>query len=214
MQTALSTHVAMLDLSALVLGLGLGLRHATDADHVAVVSAMLQREPGVLRAMRVAALWGLGHTVSFLALGLLIVLAGFRVPESFERAVELLVAAMLVGLGVWHLARGSGANVPKRAISATRPMAVGLVHGLAGSAGVALLAGATIRSPLWATLYLALFGVGTVLGMALLTAALSWPIGWTARQQRPWSAWIFRLPGALSVALGLSLGIECLGFGG
>lgn len=204
----------MLDLSALVLGLGLGLRHATDADHVAVVSAMLQREPGVLRAMRVAVLWGLGHTLSFLALGLLVVLAGLRVPESFERAVEALVAAMLVGLGAWHLGRSSGARAPKRAVSATRPVAVGLVHGLAGSAGVALLAGATIHSPLWATLYLALFGVGTVLGMALLTAALSWPIGWTARQQRPWVAWIFRVPGVLSVALGLSLGVECLGFWG
>jgi nickel/cobalt transporter (NicO) family protein len=201
----------MMELSALALGLGLGLRHATDADHVAVVTAMLQREPGTLRAVRVAALWGLGHTVSFLALGLLIVLAGLRVPESFERAVELLVAAMLVGLGAWQLVRGSSVDSSPRAVSAARPLAVGLVHGLAGSAGVALLASATIRSPLWAALYLALFGVGTVLGMALLTAALSWPIGWSARRKRPGTAWLFKLPGALSVGLGLLLGAEWLG---
>jgi len=204
----------MLDVSALVLGLGLGLRHATDADHVAVVSAMLQREPGALRALRVAVLWGLGHTVSFLALGLLIVLGGVRIPASFERAVELLVAAMLIGLGAWHLARGTGASAPTRAVSAKRPVAVGLVHGLAGSAGVALLTGATIHSRLCATLYLALFGVGTVLGMALLTAALSWPIAWAARPHRPWSGWIFRLPGISSVGLGLLLGVECLRFWG
>jgi nickel/cobalt transporter (NicO) family protein len=201
----------MLDLSALVLGLGLGLRHATDADHVAVVSAMLQREPGALRAVRVAVFWGLGHTISFLTLGLLIVLAGLHVPEAFERAVELLVAAILVGLGAWHWARAAGDSAPKRALSPARPVAVGLVHGLAGSAGVALLASSTIRSPLWATLYLALFGVGTVLGMALLTAALSWPIGWTVRRQSPRLSWVFRVPGALSVALGLFLGIEWLG---
>lgn len=200
----------MLDLSALVLGLGLGLRHATDADHVAVVTAMLEREPGTLRAIRVAVLWGLGHTASFLALGLLIVLAGVRMPESFEPAVELLVATMLVGLGVWHLVRGS-VRPSQRAVSAVRPLAVGLVHGLAGSAGVALLAGTTVRSPLGATLYLALFGVGTVLGMAALTAALSWPIGWTARQHRPWRSWLSRLPAALSVALGVLLGVELLG---
>jgi nickel/cobalt transporter (NicO) family protein len=201
----------MLDISALVLGLGLGLRHATDADHVAVVSAMLQREPGALRAIRVAVLWGLGHTVSFLALGLLITLFGLRIPESFDQIVELIVAAMLIGLGGWHLARGSAGAPPRHAVSAVRPLAVGLVHGLAGSAGVALLASTTIRSPLWATLYLTLFGLGTVLGMALLTAVLSWPIGWTARQQRPWVGWIFKVPGVLSIALGLFLGVECLG---
>ena len=199
----------MLDLSALVLGLGLGLRHATDADHVAVVSAMLQREPGALRAVRVAMFWGLGHTFSFLALGLLIVLAVLRVPQAFERAVALLVAAMLIGLGAWHWARGSSA-ASKRAISPARPMAVGLVHGLAGSAGVALLASATIRSPLWATLYLALFGVGTVLGMALLTAVLSWPLGWTSRRQRSWAGRVSKVPAVSSVILGLFLGVEWL----
>ncbi|MDF3067252.1 MAG: hypothetical protein K0R38_2853 [Polyangiaceae bacterium] len=94
----------MLDLSALVLGLGLGLRHATDADHVAAVTAMLQREPGTMRAMRVAVLWGLGHTASFLVVGLLTVLAGVRLPESFEPAVELLVAGMLVGVSTWIVA--------------------------------------------------------------------------------------------------------------
>jgi nickel/cobalt transporter (NicO) family protein len=204
----------MLDLSALVLGLGLGLRHATDSDHVAVVAAMIQREPGALRVVRVAVLWGLGHTVSFLVLGLLIVLAGLRMPPSFERAVELLVAAMLIGLGAWHLAHGPGARAPQRAVSATRPVAVGLVHGLAGSASVALLAGTTIHSPLGASLYLVSFGAGTVVGMALLTVALAWPIGWTMRRSRPWTPWIFRVPGVLSVALGLALGVECLGPGG
>jgi nickel/cobalt transporter (NicO) family protein len=201
----------MLDLSALVLGLGLGLRHATDADHVAVVSAMLEREPGALRAVRVAVFWGLGHTTSFLALGLLVVLAGLHIPQAFERSVELLVAAMLVGLGAWHCARACRVSAPKSPMSPARPVAVGFVHGLAGSAGMALLASTTIQSPLWAALYLALFGVGTVLGMALLTLALSWPIAWTARQARPQLAWAFRLPGALSVALGLFLGAQCLG---
>jgi nickel/cobalt transporter (NicO) family protein len=202
----------MFDLSALVLGLGLGLRHATDADHVAAVSAMLQREPGALRAVRVAVFWGLGHTISFSTLAVLILLAGLRVPESFERAVELLVAAMLVGLGAWHLARGPGPVTAKPPVSTARPLAVGLVHGLAGSAAVAIVATTTAGSPVWAALYLALFGVGTITGMALLTAALSWPIGWSVRQDRhPELCWLRRLPGALSVALGVFLGVECLG---
>jgi len=208
----------MVDASALFLGIGLGLRHATDADHVAVVSALIQREPGAWRAARVAMLWGLGHTGSFLAVGLLIVLAGVRIPASFERAVDLVVAAMLIGLGLIHLLRSKTAknaeanpcSVPAPPLSAARPIAVGVVHGLAGSAGVALLAGATIRSPLWASVYLALFGVGTVLGMALLTAAMSWPLGWTARQSGRLSRWVFRAPGLLSLALGVMLAIETL----
>ncbi len=57
----------MTGLSVLLLGVGLGLRHATDADHVVVVSALVQREPGIWRAARVAALWGLGHSAAFLA---------------------------------------------------------------------------------------------------------------------------------------------------
>jgi len=209
----------MVDASALFLGIGLGLRHATDADHVAGVSALIQREPGPWRAARVAMLWGLGHTGSFLAVGLLILLAGVRIPASFERAVDLVVAVMLIGLGLLHLlrsktAKDAGANrgsVPSAPpLSAARPIAVGVVHGLAGSAGIALLAGATIRSPLWASVYLALFGVGTVLGMALLTAAMSWPLGWTARQSGLLSRWIFRAPGLLSLALGVMLAIETL----
>src|SRR5688500_9548009 len=96
----------MTDATALLVGLTLGLRHATDADHVVVVTALAQREPGSLRAVKVAALWALGHTLTFLGLGLLIVLGGLRVPGGFERGADLVVAAMLIGVGFAHLVRG------------------------------------------------------------------------------------------------------------
>ncbi len=165
--------------SALALGFALGLRHATDADHVVALSTMLRRGGGVRRAARLAALWGAGHTASFFAVALPVVLAGVRVPASFERAAEALVALMLLGLGAWHFARGGapGAAAPPGAAPVARPVAVGVVHGLAGSAGVAVLAATTIGSRPWAVGYLALFGVGTVLGMVALTAALAWPLG-------------------------------------
>jgi hypothetical protein len=134
----------MTGLSVLLLGIGLGLRHATDADHVVVVSALVQREPGVWRAARIAALWGAGHTVAFLALGLFIVLAEVRIPEGFEHIAELLVALMLIGFGIWHLVRNFGAGAGETAPSVTGasawPLVIGVVHGLAGSAGIALLA--------------------------------------------------------------------------
>jgi nickel/cobalt exporter len=188
--------------NALLLGFGMGLRHALDADHVVVLSTLMQREPGPLPAARLAALWGAGHTASFLLIGLPIILLGFTVPPAIEVAVELLVAAMLVGLGALHFSRaGSPTTATSRA--ATRPLMIGVVHGLAGSAGVGLLAATTVASRTWAALYLGLFGLGTVLGMVLLTLAFAVPIGWTLRRQGTAGPWLARVSGGLSVAMGL-----------
>lgn len=199
----------MTGLSVLLIGIGLGLRHATDADHVVVVATLAQREPGAWRAARIAALWGAGHTVAFLALGLLVVLADLRVPAAFERGAEFVVAAMLIGLGLWHLARRrrpapDGAAPP--VIGATaRPLAIGLVHGLAGSAGVALLAATTIGSRPLAVAYLAVVALGTLIGMVALTIALSGPIGWTMRRPGPMSRAVTVVAGLLSVGLGFAV---------
>ena len=88
------------------------------------------------------------------------------------------------------------------AYQAIRPLVVGLVHGLAGSAAVALLVLATIRDPLWGMGYLLLFGVGTIIGMMLITAAIGLPFAYTAKR----SVTIHRY-------LGLASGLLSLGFG-
>lgn len=199
----------MTGLSVLLLGIGLGLRHATDADHVVVVSALVQREPGVWRAARIAALWGAGHTVAFLALGLLIVLAEVRIPEAFERGAELLVALMLVGFGIWHLVRsrgaGAGETVPSVAGASARPLLIGLVHGLAGSAGIALLAATTIGTRPLAVAYLGLVALGTVIGMVALTVLMSRPISWTMRREGRLRSAITVVAAMLSIGLGLAV---------
>jgi nickel/cobalt exporter len=191
------------ELGVLLLGLGLGLRHATDADHVVVVSALVQREQSVWRAARVAALWGVGHTVAFLALGLLVVVAGVRLPESFERAAEVVVGLMLLGLGAWHLARGGEADASSASAAAARPVFIGVVHGLAGSAGVALLAATTLGSRALAVGYLGLVALGTVVGMVALTVAMSRPIQWTMGRPGAWRRAAVVLPAVLGIALGL-----------
>lgn len=203
----------MTALSVLLLGLGLGLRHATDADHVVVVSALVQREPGVWKAARIAALWGAGHTVAFLALGLLIVLFGVRLPEAYERSAELLVAAMLIGFGVWHVVRSPRSDsdaAPMKAGSA-RPVAIGLVHGLAGSAGIALLAATTIGSRSLAVVYLGLVALGTVIGMVVLTMVLSRPISWTMRRPGLLRRSVTGSAALLSIGLGLSVLVRAFG---
>ncbi|WP_437952388.1 high-affinity nickel-transport family protein [Sorangium sp. So ce296] len=198
--------------SALLLGLGLGLRHATDADHLVAIATLLQRERGPRRAALVAALWGLGHSATFLGVGLLVVLLGLRVPVPFETAAELLVALMLIALGAWQLARlRRPALAPGHGDAAhARSVAVGLVHGLAGSAGIALLATTSIPSRLWAAAYLALFGLGTVAGMVALTVILSWPIGWTLARGGTARRTSVVAAALLGIATGLLVGADAL----
>ena len=226
----------MTDASALLLGITLGLRHATDADHVVVVTALVQREPGVLRAARIAALWAAGHTVTFLGLGLFIVLGGLKVPPGFERTAEMMVAVMLLGLGLVHLARSwepasvrrlepnglgavhfrfdAGKNVVRvqsrwtRSVSRVRPVLIGLVHGLGGSAGVALLAASTLRSKDVAAAYLALVAAGTVLGMVALTVIRARPIAWTMRRDTRLRQVVVVAASLLSVGLGAGALLE------
>lgn len=202
----------MTGINALLLGLGLGLRHATDADHVVVVSAMLQREPGLGRAVRVAALWGAGHTTTCTAVGLAVVLAGVRVPPSIERAAEWLVIALLLGFGLAHAWRGLRAS-PTLSSTApgSRPLIVGMLHGLAGSAGVALLALTTIDSRFWAAAYLGLFGAGTVVGMTLLTMVLSLPLSWMVRRSDRTRRVAVLAAAACSLGLALLLALQQAG---
>ena len=198
-------------LLALVVGFALGLRHATDADHLAAIGAMLRVDPGLRGAVRTGALWGLGHSLTVLLVGLIMVTAGLRFSPAAVRSTELLVAAMLVGLGVANLRRAPpGAASPPPARSRWRPVLVGLVHGLAGSAATTLLALTTIREPRGAIAYLALFGVGTVVGMMALTAALAGSLAATARRSARLHDLIHAAASVVSVAVGSAVAAEAL----
>jgi len=170
------------------IGLALGIRHAADPDHVVAVTAITARTRGVLGAAWLGVVWGLGHTLTLFAVGAAIILFNLVVPPRVGLALELAVALALVTVGLLNL------NAPHRAASrepgaaaalpAWRAFIVGLVHGLAGSAAVALLVLASVRDPRWATLYLLVFGAGTLLGMALITTSIATPL---AAATRRWS---------------------------
>jgi nickel/cobalt exporter len=185
-----------------VAGIGMGLRHALDADHVAAVMSLLQRGVSAGRAARVAALWALGHSVSFFLVGVAVIGLGLRAPPRFDLAVDLLVAATLLALGTLAL-RG----VPQDgARTSARPVAVGMVHGLAGSASLALVSSTTLPSRGAAAMYLALFAAGTVLGMVAVTAALSWPL----RSALSVSRALPQVAGAVSVVVGVLIAWSAL----
>jgi ABC-type nickel/cobalt efflux system permease component RcnA len=179
-------------LSTALLGFVLGIRHATDPDHVVAVTTIVSRERRVGRAGGIGMLWGLGHTTTILLVGGAILLFDVVISPRIGLAMELSVALMLVLLGMSSLAGRIQLVTPlvsgERSLDfrhrSLRPLAIGVVHGLAGSAAVALLVLATVRDPLWGLVYLAVFGIGTIAGMMLITAAISVPFAYTSRQLR------------------------------
>jgi high-affinity nickel-transport protein len=146
---------AMLGSIGLVLlGFLLGVRHALDPDHVVAIGTISTSAPSVRRSVAIGALWGLGHTLTVLAVGGAIVLFRTAVSPRAALAMEFSVALMLIALGLLNLL--SARRAEPAAPSAVRPLVVGMVHGMAGSAAIALLVMATIREPAVSVAYLLL----------------------------------------------------------
>jgi high-affinity nickel-transport protein len=188
-------------LSILLLGFLLGMRHATDADHVVAVSTIVSEEGSVRRASGIGALWGIGHSITILLVGGAIVAFRLAIPPRLGLALEFSVALMLIALGVITLA---GRQVGS-ARSVARPVAVGVVHGLAGSAFVALLVLAAVPETWVALLYLALFAAGTIAGMAAITAAIAVPSALSARRFVGVQRYVRIASGVASLVFGLIL---------
>ncbi len=164
-------------LPACALGLGLGLRHALEADHVAAIGTMLARGHGVRRAAGLGAAWGLGHATAVLGAGLALLALDIRVPSALAVALDLGVAAMLLALGARSLlAPASGPRRPAPARSPAAAALVGLVHGASGTAALTLLVFTTFPSRLVGAGFLAVFAAGATLGMTLLSALVAMPL--------------------------------------
>lgn len=214
----------------LALGFALGMRHATDPDHVVAVGAIVTQKRSLRAAAPIGALWGLGHTATLLLVGGAMVLFGLVIPPRLGLGLEFAVGIMLVVLGLHnllHLASGSrhpggaphvhASHAPSVIGFAAdrswlRPVTVGLVHGLAGSAAVALIALARVESPLLATLYLVVFGFGTLVGMLLVTLAMALSLTWTqarfGRAHRALAVGSALLSVAFGAAVAYETGIE------
>jgi len=160
-----------------VVAVVLGLRHATDPDHLAAVSALIAgtRERATGAAARLGLAWGLGHATTLFAFGLPIVLFQSYLPEPAQEAAETTVGLVIVALAVslllrWH--RGAfhtHHHPPRRARSPLQAYGIGLVHGLGGSAGVGVLLLGAISSHLTAIVSLGLFALFTAVSMGLLS---------------------------------------------
>jgi ABC-type nickel/cobalt efflux system permease component RcnA len=250
-------------LSLLFLGFLLGIRHATDPDHVVAIATIVSRQRNLQGSAMIGAVWGLGHTLTILAVGGAIILFGVVIPPRLGLAMEFGVGVMLILLGVLtltgmggvireaaSLVRGSSYpthhvhahgdyvhrhaqstggeghghredNTPLARLDARfgglrlyqwlRPLAVGIVHGLAGSAAVALLVLTLVRDPVWAIAYLLLFGAGTIGGMMVITLGLSAPFAFTSSSLPRLNVRLRAAAGLISFAFGLFLIYE-IGF--
>src|ERR1700691_1091336 len=251
-------------LSIVALGFFLGMRHATDPDHVIAVTTIVSRYRKISHAALIGAVWGVGHTLTILMVGSGIILFGWVIPARIGLSMEFSVGLMLILLGVLNLtgmlqwitntfssAGGLSAaahshphshgdyihthphqhepEAHPHASSQTplgwfdrhfaqlglyqvmRPFVVGLVHGLAGSAAVALLVLTTIRNPKWAIAYLLVFGIGTIAGMMFITGAMVLPFAYAGKRFLRLSEGLRVASGLISVAFGLFLVYE-IGF--
>jgi len=219
-------------ISIVALGFFLGMRHATDPDHVIAVSTIVSRERNIAKSAWVGAVWGVGHTLTIFVVGAVLIMLDFVVPQQASGAaafhisprlgllMDLAVAVMLIVLGIMNLRRFSrwvpavahdavvhshshahgdyvhshphshGPESHPHAVEKTpvakldrmlqqfrtysliRPLIIGIVHGLSGSAAVALLLVPIIRDPKWSVAYLLVFGIGTIIGMMLITMTI------------------------------------------
>lgn len=251
-------------LAILALGFFLGMRHATDPDHVIAVTTIVSRYRKAGSAAFIGALWGVGHTLTILTVGGGIILFRWVIPPRVGLSMEFAVALMLILLGILNLtgvmgkitetataaedhhSAGAGAHDPQHhahhhahgdyihshqhahepeahphqpdqtpaawldrhlgrlgVYQSVRPLVVGVIHGLAGSAAVALLVLTTIGDPAWSLFYLLVFGVGTIVGMMLITATIALPFKYTAARSARWNLGLRIASGLVSLGFGL-----------
>jgi sulfite exporter TauE/SafE len=248
-------------LAILFIGFFLGMRHATDPDHVIAVSTIVSRERSTRRAALIGAFWGLGHTITIVLVGAAIILFNVAIPPRIGLTMEFAVALMLILLGIlnltgvtkymsekftpahpkiqgehahvhehkshlhfhWHSHQpaeehhGDALPVPVRVRSpfaklglfhSLRPLLIGIVHGLAGSAAVALLVLSTIQNPRWGVMYLLIFGVGTIAGMMLITMAMALPFSYVGNRFAWMNRGLVTASGLLSLGFGLFIAYQ------
>jgi high-affinity nickel permease len=187
---------------AFVTSLLLGMRHATDPDHIVAVSTIVSREQSMSRARRIGVLWGAGHTLTILLVGGMIIAFKVAFTPRIGLSLELIVALMLILLGTLNVL---GVSPSAAVINAVRPFLVGVVHGLAGSAAATLLILPLIDDARWAVLYLFVFGVGTIVGMAIMTLAIAAPAALASTRVRGLQRTIRFASGAVSLCFGVYL---------
>lgn len=221
--------------AALAFGFVLGLRHALDPDHLVAVSTIVSEHKSVGRSTLVGTFWGLGHTASLLAMSVVLLSLRASIPERIALWMEIPVALMLITLGVITILRvtregdlrihshthahnetGTHAHIHIHTQAehshrhrlfrvGRKPFVVGMVHGVAGSAALTLAVLTTIPSIALGMVYIAVFGIGSIGGMLMMSALIGLPFAATARRFSMINGRIRFVAGLFSIFFGLML---------
>jgi len=226
----------------LTLGFALGLKHATEADHLAAVSTIVSRRKSLWSSALVGGIWGVGHTISLLICGVLVLFLDVQISERTEKILEFFVGVMLILLGlnvlrklIWgarihihthahgglahahlHTHDQQKADKPETHHGlefGPRALIIGMVHGLAGSAALMLLVVPIIESKTVGLLYIAVFGVGSIGGMMLMSFLVGMPFHLTVSRFNRFNSWLQTAAGLSSTGIGLWI-VVANGFGG
>lgn len=221
-------------ITVLGLGFVLGLKHALDPDHLVALSTIVGEHKSLMRSSLVGTFWGLGHTASLLMAGVSIIVLKLQISGTIALWTEFAVALMLILLGAralkralrgWKLHVHTHTHDGRRHIHlhlhrpgeaeahhhrhllgfGARPFLIGMVHGLAGSAGLMLLVLATIPSAVAGLLYVGVFGLGSVGGMLIMSTLMSLPFILSGKRFSALSEGLQLLAGLLSFTFGLFL---------
>lgn len=216
-------------LTLTAVGFLLGFRHAFEPDHLAAVSTLATRQGNVRDAARLGLAWGSGHTASVALVALVLIAAGWRLPDRLQPAADLLVAILLVMLGIAVLLRLTRAH--RRSLDeahhqahrhhqhhghlpptrdARQSLAFGLAHGLAGSGGIVVLMVAAAATRGAQLAYLASFGAGTIGGMLVVSAAVALAARAAGVATSRLTSWLQAGAATASIGVGLWLGTTCL----
>ena len=197
-------------MSLLGVGFLLGLRHALDTDHLAAVSTVLAERPSLLASGAVGLCWGVGHTVTLLLVGSIVLICGIRIPDEFEFIAESGVGVLLIVLGGmlafklyrerWHMhshrhdgeshvhlhshQRQNDHRHRHWMFESIRPFCIGMAHGLAGSAALMLMILATTTGVAEGLLSILIFGLGSIIGMMVIGITISIPVIWSCSTSR------------------------------
>ena len=225
----------MTTLSILAIGFVLGLQHAVEADHLAAVSTIVSEKKNLFAASIVGGMWGVGHTISLFVVGLVVIFLKLQISTEVEGKLEAIVGGMLVLLGLnalrklfsgekihmhvhehgerehMHLHMHDEKNIAKshHRFSA-RSVAIGMVHGLAGSGALMFLILPVIKSSVVALLYILIFGIGSIGGMMAMSFLIGLPFHFTSARFDFLNKGIRLVAGIFSLALGLVIIYERL----
>jgi sulfite exporter TauE/SafE len=224
----------------LSLGFVQGIGHATDADHLAAVGTMVSEKKSVWKSSVLGGVWGLGHTLSLIAVGLFVLFMDVEVSERTEAFLEGAVGVMLVLLGLnvfrkmlsgatvhahphghgvkehvhvhLHSSDEKGVERSHHGLEfSPRALVIGLVHGLAGSAGLMLIVIPTIDTKTLGVLYIAVFGIGSIGGMMLMSLIVGLPFHISALRFDNMTKVFQSVAGAASVVVGILILLEKTG---